>query len=119
MLPTRTVRLLLAALALFAVSGGAVWAQLESGDRGILPLDSSNTLEIGDHSWVAAQVLLPISVRPENGASSSAVMSIISSASMTITATPRETWREAAEGLIDAIAGIWQAPVSRAAEPHG
>ncbi|KID32442.1 transcriptional regulator, TetR family [Prauserella sp. Am3] len=34
-------------------------------------------------------------------------------------ATPRETWREAAEGLIDAIAGIWQAPVSRAAEPHG
>jgi hypothetical protein len=47
MLPTRTVRLLLAALALFAVSGGAVWAQLESGDRGILPLDSSNTLEIG------------------------------------------------------------------------
>ena len=47
MLPTRTVRLLLAALALFAVTGGAVLAQLESGDRGILPLDSSNTLEIG------------------------------------------------------------------------
>ncbi len=47
MLPTRTVRLLLAAFALFAVTGGAVWAQLESGDRGILPLDSSNTLEIG------------------------------------------------------------------------
>jgi hypothetical protein len=47
MLPTRTVRLLLAAFALFAVAGGAVLAQLESGDRGILPLDSSNTLEIG------------------------------------------------------------------------
>ena len=47
MLPIRTVRLLLAALALFAVTGGAVLAQLESGDRGILPLDSSNTLEIG------------------------------------------------------------------------
>ena len=27
--------------------GGALYAQLESGDRGILPLDSSNTLEIG------------------------------------------------------------------------
>ena len=47
MLPIRTVRLFLAAFALFAVTGGAVLAQLESGDRGILPLDSSNTLEIG------------------------------------------------------------------------
>jgi hypothetical protein len=47
MLPNRTVRLLSAALALAAIAGGAVWAQLESGDRGILPLDSSNTLEIG------------------------------------------------------------------------
>ena len=27
--------------------GGGLYAQLESGDRGILPLDSSNTLEIG------------------------------------------------------------------------
>ena len=27
--------------------GGALYAQLETGDRGILPLDSSNTLEIG------------------------------------------------------------------------
>ena len=27
--------------------GGALYAQLESGDRGILPLDSSGTLEIG------------------------------------------------------------------------
>ncbi|WP_114228824.1 MULTISPECIES: heavy-metal-associated domain-containing protein [Sphingomonas] len=44
----RQVRLLLAALALLGVAGGAVlYAQLESGDRGILPLDSSNTLEIG------------------------------------------------------------------------
>ncbi len=47
MLPIRTVRLFLLALAFFAVTGGAVWAQLESGDRGIPPLDSSNTLEIG------------------------------------------------------------------------
>jgi hypothetical protein len=36
-------------LLLLAVAGlaGALYAQLESGDRGILPLDSSNTLEIG------------------------------------------------------------------------
>ena len=47
MLPSRTVRFLSAALALSVIGGGAVWAQLESGDRGILPLDSSNTLEIG------------------------------------------------------------------------
>lgn len=34
---------------LFAVLGlaGALYAQLETGDRGDLPLDSSNTLEIG------------------------------------------------------------------------
>ncbi|MEA3080010.1 MAG: hypothetical protein QOF05_1418, partial [Sphingomonadales bacterium] len=34
---------------LLAVAGmaGALYAQLETGDRGILPLDSSNTLEIG------------------------------------------------------------------------
>jgi len=34
---------------LVAVAGiaGALYAQLETGDRGILPLDSSNTLEIG------------------------------------------------------------------------
>lgn len=47
MLPIRTVRFLLLAIAFLAVTGGAVWAQLESGDRGIPPLDSSNTLEIG------------------------------------------------------------------------
>ena len=35
----------LAVAALFA--GGAVVAQMESGDRGILPIDSSGTLEIG------------------------------------------------------------------------
>ena len=36
-------------LLLVAVAGiaGALYAQLESGDRGILPLDSSDTLEIG------------------------------------------------------------------------
>ncbi|WP_139320415.1 TetR/AcrR family transcriptional regulator [Saccharomonospora sp. CUA-673] len=33
--------------------------------------------------------------------------------------TPRATWREAAEGLIDAIVGIWEAPVSDAAQPRG
>src|SRR5204862_2411991 len=34
---------------LVAVAGlaGALYAQLETGDRGILPLDSSNTLEVG------------------------------------------------------------------------
>jgi hypothetical protein len=47
MLPNRTVRFLSFALLLSAIGGGAVWAQLESGDRGILPLDSSNTLEVG------------------------------------------------------------------------
>ena len=33
-------------LAVAAAIGGAVYAQLESADRGILPLDTSNTLEI-------------------------------------------------------------------------
>ena len=47
MLLTRPVRLFIAALLVSALTGGAVLAQLESGDRGILPLDSSNTLEIG------------------------------------------------------------------------
>ena len=37
------VMLLLAALGI----AGALYAQLETGDRGILPLDSSNVLEIG------------------------------------------------------------------------
>ena len=36
---------LLALLALLGISGG-LYAQLESGDRGILPLDSSGTLEV-------------------------------------------------------------------------
>ena len=34
-------------LAAAAGIGGALYAQLEGGDRGILPLDTSNTLEIG------------------------------------------------------------------------
>jgi hypothetical protein len=38
--------LVLPLLAAFGLAGG-LYAQLESGDRGILPLDSSNTLEIG------------------------------------------------------------------------
>jgi hypothetical protein len=41
----RLLAVLFALLAL--VGGGVVYAQLESGDRGILPLDSSKTLEIG------------------------------------------------------------------------
>ena len=42
-------RLAIPVLTLLAVIGlsAAVYAQLETGDRGILPLDSSNTLEIG------------------------------------------------------------------------
>jgi len=42
-------RLAVPVLLLLAVAGlaGGLYAQLESGDRGILPLDSSNTLEIG------------------------------------------------------------------------
>jgi hypothetical protein len=42
-------RLAVSAILLAAVAGigGVVYAQLESADRGILPLDSSNTLEIG------------------------------------------------------------------------
>jgi hypothetical protein len=42
-------RLVAAILVLFAVlgTGAAVYAQLESSDRGILPLDTSNTLESG------------------------------------------------------------------------
>jgi hypothetical protein len=42
-------RLAVLVLLLLAVAGlaGGLYAQLESGDRGILPLDSSNTLEIG------------------------------------------------------------------------
>ena len=39
--------LLALALALFAALSGAVYAQLETGERGILPIDSSGTLEIG------------------------------------------------------------------------
>src|SRR6476661_10228765 len=42
-------RLAIPIMLLVAVAGiaGALYAQLETGDRGILPLDSSNTLEIG------------------------------------------------------------------------
>ncbi|URD62129.1 heavy-metal-associated domain-containing protein [Sphingomonas sp. KRR8] len=48
MLRRGLVRSFLLVLAVLGMAGGAVlYAQLESGDRGILPLDSSNTLEIG------------------------------------------------------------------------
>jgi hypothetical protein len=47
MLRRRFVVLLLMALALVGFSG-AVYAQLESADRGILPIDSSGTLEVTD-----------------------------------------------------------------------
>lgn len=43
----RRLAVLFVMLAVFAGIGGVVYAQLESADRGILPLDSSNTLEIG------------------------------------------------------------------------
>ena len=46
MLPNRTVRLSAAALLLAAVAGGGLVAQMEAGDRGIPPIDSSTTLEI-------------------------------------------------------------------------
>ena len=39
--------LLTLAVILFAALSGAVYAQLETGERGILPIDSSGTLEIG------------------------------------------------------------------------
>ena len=41
--------LVVSLLMLLAVAGlgAVVYAQLESSDRGILPLDTSNTLEIG------------------------------------------------------------------------
>src|SRR6476620_12513478 len=43
----RRVAVPLVMLVAAAAIGGGVYAQLETGDRGILPLDSSNTLEIG------------------------------------------------------------------------
>jgi len=43
----RRLALPLMVLAAAAGIGGVLYAQLESADRGILPLDSSNTLEIG------------------------------------------------------------------------
>jgi hypothetical protein len=43
----RRLAVLLVLLAAAAGIGGVVYAQLESTDRGILPLDSTNTLEIG------------------------------------------------------------------------
>jgi hypothetical protein len=46
MLRRRLVAPILMLLAVIGLSA-AVYAQLETGDRGILPLDSSNTLEIG------------------------------------------------------------------------
>ena len=46
MLRRRSVRFLLTGLAVAALAGGAVVAQLEAGDRGIPPIDSSSTLEI-------------------------------------------------------------------------
>ena len=45
MLRRPIVALLLMLLAAVGISG-AVYAQLETGDRGILPIDSSGTLEI-------------------------------------------------------------------------
>ena len=42
----RNVRLAFTAVVALTVAGGAVVAQLESAERGILPIDSSNTLEI-------------------------------------------------------------------------
>lgn len=44
--PWRLALLLALAMAAF-VAGGTLRAQMESGDRGILPIDSSGTLEIG------------------------------------------------------------------------
>lgn len=46
MLLSRRLTTLAACLAASALVGGAVLAQLESGERGILPIDSSGTLEI-------------------------------------------------------------------------
>ena len=46
MLRRRSVRFLLTGLAVAALAGGTVVAQLEAGDRGIPPIDSSSTLEI-------------------------------------------------------------------------
>ena len=46
MLRRRLVALLVALIAVAGLSG-ALYAQLETGDRGILPIDSSGTLEIG------------------------------------------------------------------------
>ncbi len=47
MFVSRSVRHAFTAVAALALAGGGVMAQLESGDRGIPPIDSSNTLEIG------------------------------------------------------------------------
>lgn len=44
--PLRPPLVLLAAIASLAV-GGAVWAQLEGADRGVPPIDSASTFEIG------------------------------------------------------------------------
>lgn len=46
-MPSRRPLALFAAMLAIAGFGGAVVAQLESGDRGILPLDSSGVLEVG------------------------------------------------------------------------
>jgi hypothetical protein len=46
MLRPRLVLPILLLLAIFGI-GGVLYAQLESSDRGILPLDTSNTLEVG------------------------------------------------------------------------
>jgi len=46
MLLSRRLTTLAACLAASALVGGALVAQLESGERGILPIDSSGTLEI-------------------------------------------------------------------------
>jgi hypothetical protein len=45
--PTRLLPLLLVALIASLVLGRAVWAQLEGADRGVPPIDSASTFEIG------------------------------------------------------------------------
>ncbi|MEA1071330.1 heavy-metal-associated domain-containing protein [Sphingomonas sp. LY160] len=47
MLFPRPILLAIAALLVLLGTGGALYAQMEGGDRGILPIDSSGTLEIG------------------------------------------------------------------------
>ena len=55
-MPRRPLLITVIVLALCLVGGGVVYAQMEAGERGILPLDSSGTLEInGIHVDVGAK----------------------------------------------------------------